>query len=81
MAVTVGGYTIKVEQVVEKGLIWNVCLRKNGLFKRCVSSDWFLDERQANKFAKSLEVQLGLSSNIDTLKKRKPGWTLTRPSR
>jgi hypothetical protein len=79
MAVSVGGYTVKVEQVAEKGTIWNVCLYKSGFFKRCVSSDWFLDEKQANTFAKSLEEQLSSSSNIDALKKRKPGWTLVRP--
>jgi hypothetical protein len=81
MAVTVGNYTISVEQVVEKGMIWNVCVHKKGLFKRCNSSDWFLDERQANTFAKSLEERIRSDSNLDSLKNRKPGWTLVRPNR
>jgi hypothetical protein len=76
MAVSVGKYTISVEQVVEKGKIWNVRVYKKGLFKRCASSDWFLDERQADDFARSLEERLRADSSIDALKHRKPGWTL-----
>lgn len=80
MALSVGKYSIKVEQIVEKGMIWNVRVYKNGLFKRCVSSDWFLDERQANAFAQQLEERIRSDSNFDSLKNRKPGWTLVRPA-
>ena len=73
MVVSVGSYTIEVEQVVEKGKVWNVCLRRKGIFKRRVSSDWFLDEKQAEAFAKSLAEKLTGNSNPDFLKARKPG--------
>lgn len=79
MAVAVRNLIIEVEQVKEKGKIWNVRLYKKILFvKRVVSSDWFLDEQQAQTFAKQLADQLNGNSTLEAIKSRQPGWTLVR---
>lgn len=81
MSVSAGNYTIDVEEIAEKGKIWNVRLYKNGLFRRLVSSDWFLDARQAQDFSKQLADSLNTNTDAGIVKKRKPGWTLVRASR
>lgn len=81
MAISAGKYIIETEQVARKGKIWNVRVKKKGLFKRLVSSDWFLDDGQAAEFAQQTADALNKNSNIDALAKRKPGWTLHRPDR
>ncbi len=79
MAISVGKYIIETEQDARKGKIWNVRVHKKGLLKRLVSSDWFLDERQAGEFAQQSANALNNNSDADLIKKRKPGWTLLRP--
>jgi hypothetical protein len=82
MATSAGNYTIDLEQVEEKGKIWNVRLYKKVLFlRKIVSSDWFLDERQAQTFARQLADGLNTDSSVNAVKTRKPGWTLVRPAR
>jgi len=45
-------YSVTVEQTPDAGSVWLVRLyRKRLLWKRLVSSDWFLDPDQARKFA------------------------------
>jgi hypothetical protein len=53
--------------------------RKLFLFKKRVSSDWFLDQDQANRFARQLAQDLKDGAKIDSLKRRSPGWILHRP--
>jgi hypothetical protein len=48
------------------------------LFKRLVSSDWFLDGDQAQLFARQLTTEL--EGGSDLIRNRKPGWTLRRPA-
>ncbi len=72
-------YIVEVKQVHEIGTPWIVSVhQKSFLFKRPVSSDWFLDETQAKTFAKTLATQLHDERFVTTLKDRKPGWTLNR---
>jgi hypothetical protein len=54
--------------------------RKFPIFRRLISSDWFLDGNQAERFAREIAGNL-LDGNdgIATLKARSPGWTLHRP--
>ena len=76
-------FSITLGQSPEAGTSWQVRVyRKRLWFKRLVSSDWFLDEMQAKKYAEQLALSLrknGLST--DALQRREPGWTLNRPSR
>ena len=55
--------------------------KKRLLFKRRLSSDWFLDETQARKFAEQLAERLRTNDSVNLLKSRGPGWTLIRPPR
>jgi hypothetical protein len=73
-------YEITLEQTVEKAPAWFVRVyRKRFLFKRLVSSDWFLDPEQAKQFAEQLANDLNGESGLQNLKDRKPGWVLHRP--
>ena len=79
---TNGNFIIKQGQSSEKGTPWRVLVYKKVLgFKKQVSSDWFLDEAQAKKFADQLERDLQTTGQPpDSLKDRQPGWTLRRPT-
>ncbi len=81
MTIVAGKYTIENERIARKGAIWNVRVYKKGLLKRLVSSDWFLDEQQANEYAQWLADELKKNSTVDFLSKRKPGWTLAQSER
>lgn len=68
-------YTVVLDQPEGIGTVWVVRVYKKGfLFKKLISSDWFLDERQARRFAESLAQALQNGADINTLKSRKPGW-------
>lgn len=80
MNTTIGDYIIETRQANEKGMPWIVRLhRKRLLFKKSISTDWFLDKNQADTFARQLAEQLKANPSEEKLKKRKPGWTLNRP--
>ena len=79
MTISSGNFTINVEHIVAKGKVWNVRLHKKRFpFKKLVSSDWFLDELQAEVFAKQLVEQLTNNPDTDSIRRRQPGWTLKR---
>jgi len=71
---------IRVEQIDGLGGPWIVRVYHKALFfKRRVSSDWFLDENQAKKFAAQLAQTLSNHGSLDEVRSRQPGWTLRRP--
>jgi hypothetical protein len=76
----VDGHTVELLQIDRAGAPWVVRLYKKVLLiRRLVSSDWFLDESQARRFAQQLADEIGRPGGTDGIKERKPGWTLHRP--
>jgi hypothetical protein len=72
-------YSITLEQTANTGSVWLVRVyKKRLLWKKRVSSDWFLDADQARKFAEQLASELGGDGGIRNLSNRKPGWVLYR---
>ncbi len=68
---------IELNQIPEKGTPWQVRVYKKVLgFKRLISSDWFLDEGQAQAYVRALTRELSVNLPMDALRQRKPGWTL-----
>jgi hypothetical protein len=77
---SVNGYTIRVEQTEGLGTTWVVRVsKKRFLFRKSLSSDWFLDGVQAARFADQVAADLGSGKGLENLRDRKPGWTLHRP--
>jgi hypothetical protein len=73
-------YVISLDQIDGDGGPWIVRLyRKVLLFRRRVSSDWFLDADQAKKFADQLARSLSDHGSSEEIRTRQPGWTLRRP--
>ena len=71
-----------IEQINGLGTTWIVRVyRKRLLFRKLVSSDWFLDGVQAERFARQLATELRLGRGQDLIRNRPPGWQLTRPPR
>ena len=78
---TVGKYTVVLEQVPYGGTPWLVRVHKKVLFfRKRVSSDWFLDELQARRFAEQLAKALEKDEGAENIKSRRPGWVLNRPA-
>jgi hypothetical protein len=74
---TSNGYTITIKQRSDIGSLWTVrTTRRVFGFRFKISSDWFLDQQQAEQFAGQLAVELERGS--DLIKKRRPGWVLRR---
>jgi hypothetical protein len=75
------GYTITIKQTKGLGSIWIVRTYTGGLlFRRVVSSDWFLDAPQAQRFAEQIAAEITSSAVSDYLRTRTPGWTFRRPA-
>ena len=75
-------FHVELEQIPKLGAPWIVRVyRRFFIFKKRISSDWFLDGEQAKTFAERLAKELSDHGSIATLKERKPGWTLHRDSR
>ena len=76
------GYTVEVRQIGGLGTTWIVRVQKRVLvFKKRISSDWFLDGPQATRYAEQLAAELRSGHSIDHVERRPPGWNLHRPSR
>jgi hypothetical protein len=76
------GITVEYGRVPNAGMSWAVrVFHKKLLFRRLVSSDWFLDEQQARRFAEALVIDLNGNGSLGSLRRRKPGWTLHRAPR
>jgi hypothetical protein len=76
------GYTVEIQKIEGIGTTWIVRVYKKILFfRKRVSSDWFLDGLQAERYATQLRGELEQSTGIPLLKNRKPGWVLRRPVR
>jgi hypothetical protein len=74
------GYNVHMEQINGLGTTWIVRVyRKKLLFRKLISSDWFLDGAQAERFARQLAAELRLGRGVELVGKRAPGWQLTRP--
>lgn len=77
---TVNGFTIVVEHPEILGTSWVVrTYRKKFFCTKRVSSDWFLDGVQADRFARQLISEL--ERGAEHIRTRQPGWTLRRPAR
>ncbi len=73
-------FVIEYGQTPGLGAPWIVRLyRKRFLFRKLISTDWFLDEEQARRFARQLAGQLGSDEALTLIRQRRPGWTLRRP--
>ncbi|MBI5472992.1 MAG: hypothetical protein HY961_11660 [Ignavibacteriae bacterium] len=82
MTISAGKHTITLDESAERGMTWVVRLyRKGFLFKKKISSDWFLDKEQARGFAEQLAEEVRRNSSDEEIAKRKPGWTLHAPPR
>ena len=80
--VATGSFIIEVTRTHGAGSNWLVrVFRKMFLFRKRISSDWFLNEPQARKFAEQLTAHLKANGSTTLLKQRHPGWTLRRPPR
>lgn len=76
------GYAIEVETSEAGGTTWAVRLYKKRLIgRKRISSDWFLEENQARRFAEELAADLRNGISTDQIIGRQPGWTLHRSSR
>lgn len=74
------GYSVNVEKIEGLGTTWIVrVFRKIFIFRKRVSSDWFLDGAQAERYASQVREELAQGKGIPLLKRRKPGWVLRRP--
>lgn len=73
-------YIVEFDRVPGGGTSWYVKVyRKSLFFRKLLSSDWFLNEHQALRFAKQLAEELRNGKSLDSLTNRPPGWTLHRP--
>lgn len=78
---SVHGFTVRIEQTDALGSAWIVRVyRRRFPFKKTVSTDWFLDGAQAQRFADQVLTGLENGSGLNNLRDRKPGWTLIRPA-
>ncbi|HTX99400.1 MAG TPA: hypothetical protein VMG09_05225 [Bacteroidota bacterium] len=76
------GYSITINQGKGLGSPWIVRIHKKAfLGRRVISSDWFLEQEQAERFAKDAARLLQDNREAPLLKDRLPGWTLRRPTR
>lgn len=73
--------TVQLEQPEGAGTAWVVRVyRRKFPFRKLISSDWFLDEAQARRFAEQIAEALRNGTDPQALQRRKPGWTLLEPS-
>ncbi len=76
----IDGYLVSVEQSDTLGSSWIVRVyRKKFFFKKIVSSDWFLDRPQADRYAAQVAVELRTVRGATLIASRAPGWTLRTP--
>lgn len=81
MKLNAGSYTVELVEVPEQGRTWVVRVYRRFLFLNIpVSSDWFLEEDQARRFAEEMAERLKNGTPIEAIKNRKPGWHLIRPA-
>ena len=74
-------FTIELRQISRGGSPWIVRVyKKFFLFKRRVSSDWFLDGEQAKLFSEQLARELTENGTSEEIRSRHPGWTLHQAS-
>jgi len=80
MTISAGSnYYIDISQEKRTGTAWTVRLyKKRFLGNTLISSDWFLGETQARRFAEQLAADLRDGISLENIKNRKPGWTLHR---
>ncbi len=55
--------------------------KKRFLHRRLISSDWFLDDQQARRFADDLAASLQNDSGLAAVRSRPPGWRLKQSVR
>jgi hypothetical protein len=76
------GYTVAVEKIEGTGVTWVVRVyRKIFIFRKRISSDWFLDGTQAERYAAQVREELAQGKGVTLLRDRQPGWVLRRPNR
>jgi hypothetical protein len=75
------GYLVELVQTPGLGSPFIVRVYKKRLFfKKRISSDWFLDEKQARRYADQLRRDLGDPGTQRELRDRPPGWILRCPA-
>ena len=73
---------VNVIQIPRSGAPWVVRTYKKSLFfRRLISSDWFLTEGQARRFAEQVVKGAAERDPIPLLHSRKPGWIYNRAAR
>jgi hypothetical protein len=81
MKQSTGNFVVDVTQVPQKGTPWVVSVYRKILgFRKRISSDWFLDEEQAQSFASQVIKEIKSTGSPAVLDHRKPGWTLRNSS-
>jgi hypothetical protein len=76
------GYTIEIRQVKGLGAPWIVrVFKKRFPFRKVISSDWFLNQQQAERFAEELRTGPMDANAANEVAGRAPGWTLHRAPR
>lgn len=71
---------VRLEQPEGTGTAWVVRVYRRGFpFRKLISSDWFLDEQQARRFAEQLAEALKNGADPEALRHRKPGWMVLEP--
>jgi len=74
------GFAITIEEADDLGSVWTVrVFKRRLLFRTRISSDWFLDHTQAEKYARQIADELAKNTDGGNLLRRAPGWTLRRP--
>jgi hypothetical protein len=74
-------HVIDIRQDRGLGSNWVVRVyRKRPLFRKRISTDWFLDATQARDFVDELRSSLDRPETAGLLAGRRPGWILRRPA-
>lgn len=77
MTITINRFLVVLESSGGQGLVWVVRIYKKRLLrKKLLSSDWFLDERQAREFATAVAENLKAGGTAERFAARPPGWTM-----
>ncbi len=70
-------YAVELQQPDGIGTAWVVRVYQKAFpFRKTISSDWFLDEEQARRFAEQVAHELRNGADARALKARNPGWSL-----
>jgi len=76
-----GNFFVELAREDNLGSTWIVrVFKKRLLGKKLLSSDWFLDRIQAERFVDDILHSIDETGSEAYISERKPGWTLRRPA-